>query len=143
MRSLRSLLGEPSDRTNGLPVDAVVVVRVAEARKETEVPREVAVARVRNGRPVVAERTGIEERSPKAVAGAREEDADGSVNTLATHFMPIDTILCRPRPVALAIKIIQFLFRRHAPRRAKVRRRRVMRRHEITGGINIACRQKR
>ena len=74
MRSLRSLFGEPLDRTNRLPVVAVAAARAVVARNEEEVPRAIVVARARNGRPVVAERTGIVERSPVAVAGAGEED---------------------------------------------------------------------
>ena len=61
--------GELLDRTNRLPVVAVVVVRVVVARIEVEVPS-VVVVRVRDGRPVVAVRTGIVERSPVAVAAA-------------------------------------------------------------------------
>ena len=70
MRSLRSLFGGPLDRTNGETVEAVGVVRAVAARAEVEAPGVEGIARVRNGRPVVAVRTGIvEEGSPAAVAG--------------------------------------------------------------------------
>ena len=63
MRSLRSLFGEPLDGTDRKPVVAAVVVHVAVARNEEKVERVAVVARVRDGRPVVA---GMVERSPVA-----------------------------------------------------------------------------
>ena len=74
--SLRSLLGEPLDGANRLPVVAEVVARAVAAQIEAEVPRlGVVVVRVRNRRPVGASRTGMAERRPGAEAGAGKEDA--------------------------------------------------------------------
>lgn len=101
MRSLRSLLGEPLDRTNRPAVVAeAAVVRAVVARTEAEVPRGVAAARVRDGRPVEAVRTGTDERSPVAVAGAGEKDAVGSIVAPAANHVTIHAVKGRPRPVA-------------------------------------------
>ena len=72
--AIRSLLGEPLNRTNRPPEKTAAAVHAVAARIEVEAPRVVAI-RVRHGRPVVADRTGTAERSPIAVATAGEEDA--------------------------------------------------------------------
>ena len=102
------------DGANGLPVVAVGVVRAVAVRTETEEPR-AAAARVRNGRTVGAVRTGTEERSPVAVAGAGEKYAIRSVATSTANNIAINTIHCRPNPVTLVVKIIKLLPCRHSP----------------------------
>ena len=61
-------------RTNSEPVVAVVVVHVAIARIEIEVPRVVRVIRVERTRPVVTVRASIVETAFVAVAGGRQEE---------------------------------------------------------------------
>ena len=130
IRSLRSLIGEPLDRANRLPVVAAAVVREATARIEAQLA-DVVVARVRNGRPVGAVRTGTAERSPTDVAGAGEEDAVGDVVALPAHNVPFHAALRRrPHPVAVADEIGQFLIRRQPPAAAPLHLRRVMPRRE-------------
>ena len=124
MRSLRSLFGEPLDRANRKTVVAVVeVVRAAAARKEVEAPRVAVAVRVRDGRPVVAVRTGTVERSTVAEVGAGKEDAIGGVVASPTNLITVHAVLRRPRPVAVAVEIVQLLLRRHAPIAARMRHR--------------------
>ena len=137
--SLRLLLGEPLDGTNGLPVVAVVVARTVCARIEAKVPCfGVAVVRVRNGRPVGASRTGMAEQRLDAEAGTGKEDADGSIITSTADNIPIHAVHCRPGPVALVAEVFQFLIRRHAPFPAPMYLRRVMLRgqHTIFSNLN-------
>ena len=123
---MRSLFGEPLERTNRLHVVAVVVgvERPAATRIEVEAPR--VVVRVRNRRPIAAVRTCIAEESPKAVAGAGEKDTIRSIIALATNDISINSIHCRPSPITLAVKGIELLFRRHPPIAAPMIFRRIM-----------------
>lgn len=63
-----------ANSANGLPVVTVVVVHVAIARIEVEVPRVVGIARVERTRPVVAVGTGIVETTIVAVASSGQKD---------------------------------------------------------------------
>ena len=127
MRPLRSLLDEPLDGANRLPVVAVVVARTVLARIEADVPCfGVVVVRVRNGRPVGTSRTGMAERRPEAVAGTGKEDAGGSIITSTADNIPIRAVHCRPGPIALVAEVFQFLLRRHAPFPTPMYLRRVM-----------------
>ena len=114
---MRLLFGEPLERTNRLPVVAVAEVgpHVVATRIEVEGPRVAFVARVRNRRPTVAVRTGFVERSPAAEAGTREKDALRRIVTLSANNIAIDTIHCCPNPIALAVKVVELLLRRHPP----------------------------
>ena len=90
---MRSLFGEPLERTNRLPADAAAAVeRVVAARIEEEVPRVVVEVRARNRRPIEAVRTGIEERSPDAVAGTREKDTVRRIATPTANNISVNTI---------------------------------------------------
>ena len=114
------------NRTNGLPVVAVeVVVRVVAARIEVEVSRDVVV-RVRNGRPVVAARTGIAERSPVAAAGAGEKDTVSRIIPSATDNIAVHAVLRRPSPIAVVVEVANFLICRHPPIAAPMSMRRIM-----------------
>ena len=128
---MRSLFGEPLDGANRPPVAAAVVVaRAMAARVEVEAHR-VVVAQVRDGRPVVAVRTGKVELNPIAVAGGGEEDAIRNVRAPAAHDIALHAVLRRPRPIALVgAKVVQFLVRRHPPAAAPMDVRSVMRRSE-------------
>ena len=106
MRSLRSLFGEPLDWANRITEVAAVVARAVVARIEVEAPRVVVVARAWNGRPVEAVRTGKVERSPEAVAGARQKNTFGNVSALATNLIPMHLIRRRPLPVTLAGEVV-------------------------------------
>ena len=125
MRSLRSLFGEPLDRTNRQHAEAAVVARAVVARIEEEVPR-VVVARARNGRPIVAARTDIVERRPNAVASTGKEDAVGSIIASAANDVSFHTVLRGPSPVAFVVEVGQLLLRRNAPVAAPMHMRRVM-----------------
>ena len=106
--------------TNGLPVVAVVVVHVAIARIEVEVPRVVRVVRVERTRPVVAVGPGIVELTVVAVAGSGQEDTTclrrryccfrGQRNALLQANDPIGAIpLLRCGPTAYElIFVLQF-----------------------------------
>ncbi len=127
MRSLRSLFGEPLDGANRMPVFAAeVAVRAVFARIEAEAPRAVVVARVRDGRPEVAVRTGSGERKPSTEAGAGKEDTGGNIISSTTNNIPIRAVHCRQGPVALVAEVIQFLLRRHAPFPTPMYLRRIM-----------------
>ena len=130
MRSLRSLFGGSLDRANRLPVAAPVAARVVAARSEVHPAGEVKVARVRDGRPVVAVRTGIFERTSEDIAGAGEEDAVRGVVAPSTHDVTVHAVLRRPRPIAFIRKARQLLIRRHTPSPAPLHMRGVMLRRE-------------
>ena len=124
------LFGETLDWANRLPAVAVFVVRAVAAPNEAEVPRVTAV-RARDGRPVAAVRTGIDERKPFGGAGAGEEDAVRGVVAPTTHDITFYTILRRPRPVAFILKVRQLLYSRHTPSPTPMHMRGVMLRREI------------
>ena len=92
--------------------------------------------------PVVALRGGVVEVRGVAVAGGRKEDAPVRVSPRARHQSPLNAV-GDPRGGAIVDEVVVFLIRRHAPRGAEVRRRRVMRRHEIGGRVDPALRLKR
>ena len=106
MRSLRSLFGEPLDRTNRKTPPAVEVARAVAARIEAEVPRVEVDVRVRNGRPEVAERTGIAVRSTEAAAGAGKKYTSGGIRAPASDNIPVDAVHFRPSPIALTVEVI-------------------------------------
>ena len=109
-----------------MPEEATEAALAVVTRIEEEVPRAVVVVRMRNGRPIEAERTGIVERSLVAVTGAGEKDTRRSKIVFTTNHITVNTVHGRPRPVAFIVEIVKLLFRRHAPIAAPMRMRRIM-----------------
>ena len=112
--SLRSLFGGGLNGTDRLPVGTVTVVRAEVNRIEVVAPC-VVTARNRDGRPGEADRTGMVERSPVAVAGVGKEDTVRGVVARASDDAPGHAVRRRRGPVALAHEVVQFLRRRHTP----------------------------
>ena len=141
-RAIRALLGKSSERTNRLPPVAVVAVPAEIARIEVQEPRAVRSVRTRRRGPVVAERAKAVEGGDGAVAGSGEKDALRRIRPLARHEPTINAVALRPGGRAVVDERLELRLRRHPPRGAEMRRRRVVRGHEVACRINVARRLK-
>ena len=130
--AIRALFGTISHRTHGETVATAATALVEIARIDVQEPRAARIARIRRRGPVVAARASEVEVRVVAEAGRGKEDALVGICALARKKSPINTVLGHPCGRAIANKRIELRSCRHPPRRAEMRRRRIVRPREVT-----------
>lgn len=85
-----------------------------------------------------AVRAGVVEVGVAAVAGSGKKDALRREGPLARHEPPVHAVARRPGRRAVADERVKLVGSRHPPRRAEVRRRRVVLRHEVARHVDVA-----
>ena len=141
LNRIRALVGVPHG-ADGLTVVAVVVILDEVARIEVEVPRIVRIDRIRRRGPVAAVQAGVVEVRVVAPAGSRKEDAPVRISPRARHQSPVNAVCSDPRGGAVVDECVELRVRRHSPRGAEMRRRRIVRRHEIASRVDPTLRLK-